>query len=540
ILAETTTDGDGVARFAAPLTHGTGSSAPSSIHLFGPGDDFATLDLEAAAFDLSDRGVSGAPHPGPLDGFIWTDRGIYRPGETVQAMALLRDDAGRPADFPARVTVKRPNGQVFLQTTAPRLADDAIRVPITLSAGAAIGTWTIELRSDPDADPIATAGFRVDAFVPDRLAVDLGPVPGPLLPGRPFALPLTARFLYGAPGAGLSGKASIRLTWNDDPFPALKGYGVGLAGETYAPDAQDVDIADTDGEGHSTIAISVPRAPDTTHPIKASVTAEIDDPSGHASRGKIDVPVRPSGNLIGVNPDFADNAIDANAEAGCEADRVAGKVGLDADQVAGRTDGNVDLAAARVAGWIVDLRGDARLDRMRGVGRARHADRDRRVALAVGVGDVDVLRVGRVGLAGQADAIALERRERVVIPGQADRRLARQSGAGRAVQETRREGQRERPAGQQRTGHRAEIDRDPVGHEGVDAEAGGGNRAGVGVGAQLDRPGADRGPGGQGDRHGDRVVSQPGGRRLQEHLSVGTVDGDPRREIGRASRVVAQ
>lgn len=318
ILAETTTDGDGVARFAAPLTHGTGSSAPSSIHLFGPGDDFATLDLEAAAFDLSDRGVSGAPHPGPLDGFIWTDRGIYRPGETVQAMALLRDDAGRPADFPARVTVKRPNGQVFLQTTAPRLADDAIRVPITLSAGAAIGTWTIELRSDPDADPIATAGFRVDAFVPDRLAVDLGPVPGPLLPGRPFALPLTARFLYGAPGAGLSGKASIRLTWNDDPFPALKGYGVGLAGETYAPDAQDVDIADTDGEGHSTIAISVPRAPDTTHPIKASVTAEIDDPSGHASRGKIDVPVRPSGNLIGVKPDFADNAIDANAEAGFE------------------------------------------------------------------------------------------------------------------------------------------------------------------------------------------------------------------------------
>ena len=221
-------------------------------------------------------------------------------------------------------------------------------------------------------------------------------------------------------------------------------------------------------------------------------------------------------------------------------DRVVGEVGLDADQVAGWADGNVDLAAARMARRIVDLGGDARLDRVRGVGRARHADRDRRVAVAVGVGNVDVLRVGRVGLAGQADAVALERRERIVIPGQADRRLARQARAGRAVQETRRERQRERPAGQQRAGHRAEVDRQTVGHEGVDAEAGGGERVGVGVGAQLDRPGADRGPGGQGDRHADRVIGQPRRRRLQEHLSVGTLDGDPRREIGRAAGVVAQ
>jgi uncharacterized protein YfaS (alpha-2-macroglobulin family) len=315
VLAETATDADGVARFAAPLTHGTGSSAPRSLHLFGPGDGFALLDLDAASFDLSDRGVSGAKHPGPLDAFIWTDRGIYRPGETVQAMAILRDDAGRPIDFPARVTVKRPNGQVFVQVTPPRLAEDAIRVPILLSAGAAIGNWTIELRSDPDADPIATADFRVDAFVPDRLAVDLGPVPGPLLSGRPFTLPVIARFLYGAPGADLSGKASIRLTWASDPFPTLAGYSVGLIGETYAPDAQNVNIANTDRAGHSSIAINVPRAPDTTHPIKASVAAEIDDPSGHASRGKIDIPVRPTNNLIGIKPGFADNAIDAGAEA---------------------------------------------------------------------------------------------------------------------------------------------------------------------------------------------------------------------------------
>ena len=116
ILGETTTDADGVGHFAAPLMHGDGPVAPRAIEVLG-GDDYTLLDLSGAAFDLSDRGVTGLPDPGPLDAYVWLDRGIYRPGETAQVMALLRDNAGRPADIPVHVIVKRPNGQVFLDAT---------------------------------------------------------------------------------------------------------------------------------------------------------------------------------------------------------------------------------------------------------------------------------------------------------------------------------------------------------------------------------------------------------------------------------------
>jgi uncharacterized protein YfaS (alpha-2-macroglobulin family) len=195
ILGEATTDADGVARFAAPLLAGEGSLAPAVLHAFGPDNDFAALDLNVAAFDLSDRGVTGAPDPGPLDAFVWLDRGIYRPGETVQVMALLRDNAGLPADIPAQVTVKRPNGQVFIRATPQRAADAALHLPVTLSGGAASGTWTVEVRADPAAAPIGHTEFRVDAFVPDRMAVDLGKLPASVSPGSVADIPITARFL---------------------------------------------------------------------------------------------------------------------------------------------------------------------------------------------------------------------------------------------------------------------------------------------------------------------------------------------------------
>lgn len=321
-LAETTTDAAGVGRFAAPLLRGTGPLAPRAIHLFA-GEDFAALDLDAASFDLSDRGVSGQPDPGPLDAFVWLDRGIYRPGETVQVMALLRDDAGAPVSLPAHVILRRPNGQVFSDTVPPAGPDASVHLPVTLSAGAAAGVWSVEVRADPQAPPIGRAEFRVDAFVPDRMAVEFGAVPGPLVVGTPLAVPVTARFLYGAPGAGLSGRATMRLVTDPQPFPALEGFATGLAGEIYAPDSTDLDLPDTDAQGRTTLTVAVKQAPDTTHALKAAVTAEVSDPSGHAAAASAEIKLRPAGPLIGIKPLFAGGAVDAGGEAAFDVIAVA-------------------------------------------------------------------------------------------------------------------------------------------------------------------------------------------------------------------------
>ena len=316
ILAQATTDAEGVARFPAPLLRGTGPQAPQSVH-DALGADFVALDLTSAAFDLSDRGVKGAPHPGPLDAFAWTDRGIYRPGETVQLMALLRDAAGAPVDVPATVVVvKRPNGQIFLSTVAPRGPDASVHLPVALSASAPAGTWTVELRADPARPPIGRVEFRVDAFVPDRMAVELTPA-GPIVPGQPYALPVTARYLYGAPAANLTGRASLVLKPDPDPPAALAGHRVGLDGEDFAPEGLEIDLPVTDAQGRAMLPILLRRAPDTTRPLRAELEVSVDDPSGRAAQARTSIPVRPAGNLIGIKPAFPDS-IDAGAEAAFE------------------------------------------------------------------------------------------------------------------------------------------------------------------------------------------------------------------------------
>jgi uncharacterized protein YfaS (alpha-2-macroglobulin family) len=316
-LAVAVTDADGVARFAAPLTRGRGGAAPHHVLARAEGGDLAFLDLTAAAFDLSDRGVDGRAHPGPLDAWAWTERGIYRPGETVNLLALLRTSAGEVADVPLTVRLRRPNGTVAQESVPPRGPGGAIALALPLSSGAPLGGWTIELLADAKAAPIGRAAFRVEDFVPDRLAVEITP-PAALVPGMPLPVSVSARFLYGAAAAGLAASGELLIVPDPDPFPTLSGWHFGLVQEAPDPLRLDVAMPATDAAGRSTATLVLPRAPDTTRPLRATLSVAVSEPGGRPTRAVANFPVRGEGPYIGIRPAFTGSAIAAGTEAAFE------------------------------------------------------------------------------------------------------------------------------------------------------------------------------------------------------------------------------
>lgn len=316
-LATAVTDADGAARFAAPLTRGRGGAAPHHVVARAEGGDLAFLDLTAAAFDLSDRGVDGRAHPGPLDAWAWTERGIYRPGETVNLLALLRTSGGEVADVPLTVRLRRPNGTVAQETVPPRGPGGAIALALPLAPGAPLGGWTIELLADAGAAPIGRAGFRVEDFVPDRLAVEIAP-PAALVPGTPLAVPVAARFLYGAAAAGLAASGELLVVPDPEPFPALGGWQFGLVQEAPDPVRLDVAMPATDAAGRSTATLLLPRAPDTTRPLRGTLAVSVTEPGGRPTRATATFPVRTESPFIGIRPAFTGGAVAAGTEAGFE------------------------------------------------------------------------------------------------------------------------------------------------------------------------------------------------------------------------------
>jgi alpha-2-macroglobulin len=322
-LARVKTDEQGRARFPEGLARGTGGRQPVAAMAY-LGADYALLSLTRAAFDLSDRGVGGRATPGPMDAFGYTDRGVYRQNETVHVAVLVRDDKTEAVGgLPLTVTVRRPTGTVYRTDVVTTSAAGGATLTLPLSATAPLGGWIVEFRADPKADPIGTAEFQVDDFVPERLAVELSS-PAPWIePGKPAEILAKVRFLYGPPAAGLDGEAEVLLKADDQPFPAFKDYRFGLIQERIDGRLDKLTFPATDAAGESRIAVKLPPQPDTTRPLKASVYVTASEPGGRPTRQTIDVPVRTQAYAIGIKPRFADDRIAEGQAAGFDVIAVA-------------------------------------------------------------------------------------------------------------------------------------------------------------------------------------------------------------------------
>src|SRR5438132_1676422 len=223
-LAAGTSDAGGIARIPGGLLRGRGGDEPFVVTTLGPDNDFNFLEVGRAAFDLSDRGVSGRAQPGPVDGFLYTDRGIYRPGETVELMVLVRDDkADATSGLPVSLRLLRPDGieveRRVLSANAPGNRAGAYHQSFALARDARIGAWQIELRLDPKAPPIGKAEFRVEDFVPPQLRVEPAAAGELIRPGEAFPVEVTARYNYVAPEAGLGHEAETGIEIADNTIP---------------------------------------------------------------------------------------------------------------------------------------------------------------------------------------------------------------------------------------------------------------------------------------------------------------------------------
>ena len=93
-ILDTVVSKNGKAFFPASVLRGQGGLEAKAIYAYGAHDDFTVLDLSKSAHDLSDRGVEGRESPNYYDAFIYSNRGIFRPGESMDFHTLLRDKIG--------------------------------------------------------------------------------------------------------------------------------------------------------------------------------------------------------------------------------------------------------------------------------------------------------------------------------------------------------------------------------------------------------------------------------------------------------------
>lgn len=307
VLGTAKTDGNGYARFDAGLGKGQGGNAPGLVTA-SLAEDYGFLDLKQTAFDLSDRGVKGRVAPAGLDAYLYTERGVYRSGETVYLTSLLRDAKGAAVTgLPLTIVVKRPDGVEYRRRQVEDQGAGGRAHSIQLVSGSATGTWRVLAYSDPKGQAIGETSFLVEDYVPERLELTLTPKAPLLQAGQPAELDVNARYLYGAPGSELDVTGSMTIRAADaSAIPGFKDYQVGLTDEAFEPvQSEFEESTTTDATGKATISNPVQQA-DTNRPLEVEMTVRVGEPGGRAIARSVTMPIVPKGAAIGVKKLFRD------------------------------------------------------------------------------------------------------------------------------------------------------------------------------------------------------------------------------------------
>jgi uncharacterized protein YfaS (alpha-2-macroglobulin family) len=319
VLGTATADANGYARFDGALARGEGGLQPALLVAENGTGEYAFLDLTTNAFDLTDRGVKGREAPGPLDGFLYTERGVYRPGEEVHVTALVRDKAGRAESLPVTLIVTRPDGVEYRRYTLQDKGLGGRELSLTVPASAQTGTWRAKLHADPASDALTQVSFLVEDFVPERLDMKLEAPTAALTPLSPQIVKATGRYLYGPPATDLAIEGDIVVKPSGADVAGYPGFQFGQADETIEPVRKPLDEAvTTDKDGKADITITLPQVPHTAKPLEASVMLRLRETGGRTIERTLTLPVDLHEARLGLKPLFKAQELDENQTASFE------------------------------------------------------------------------------------------------------------------------------------------------------------------------------------------------------------------------------
>ncbi len=313
VLSATRTDAEGRVSIPGALLRGEHGQAAKVVSAYDVGGGFAWLQVDAPSLDLSDLDVKGRAVPAGNDAFVWTDRGVYRPGETIHLGALLRDrDAMPVTGLPASVHVVRPDGIEVEAKPIDLSAAAGGTLDYSVPDNAISGTWRLWV-SAGDKRSAGQTEVSVQDFVPPRLEAKVASAATALTPEGALSAHVSADYFYGSPGADLSGSLEATLQAAEQPFKGLDGFAFGLANEPFLPRALKAEDFTTDTKGEADVELKADALPDTSHPLQVALRATVNDVDGRPAVAQATSALHTGERFVGIRRGFKDLADGATA-----------------------------------------------------------------------------------------------------------------------------------------------------------------------------------------------------------------------------------
>ena len=264
--------------------------------------DLSYLEVDPNVLSEADFDVQGRPYlSNGYEAFVYTDRGVYRPGEKVFLRAIVRAAAvAVPEQFPVTVSIKRPDGKEFKKLTGILSDLSTLDLAVDIPDYAPTGEYQAQLLVPGNDQPIGETKFNIEEFVPDSLKVTVKTAADSYHLSDVVPLMVKVRESFGAAASGRNIAVSYQLNPVDFGPKGFEDFSFVDDSIKYKPENIEIQNKASDTEGQGYFELELPKNLTVPSSLEASIKTVVSEIGGHAVTNYSSVKVHPYLYYIGI------------------------------------------------------------------------------------------------------------------------------------------------------------------------------------------------------------------------------------------------
>ena len=253
---------------------------------------------DGSALSVSHFDVGGSTIQGGIKGFLYGERGVWRPGDPMYLTFILMDNGRLPSNHPVRFELVNPRGQLVETINQTSSLNGFYSFHVSTSPDDPTGNWLAKVK-------IGGVTFektlRVESVMPNRLKIqlDLGEKATALAVGE-LRGEISANWLHGAIAKYLKADMEVNYMPGRTKFDQYTNYVFDDPVRRYEPESQIIFEGELDENGKAafqTILRSDIRSPGM---LTAQFTTRVFESGGAFSTDRFRIPFHPYDRYIGI------------------------------------------------------------------------------------------------------------------------------------------------------------------------------------------------------------------------------------------------
>ncbi|HHS50548.1 MAG TPA: alpha-2-macroglobulin family protein, partial [candidate division Zixibacteria bacterium] len=258
---------------------------------------FREMMLGTSLFD-----VGGATEPpDDIRAFIYTERGVFRPGDDFNLTAIFRNSEGTfPKNHPVELELFNPRGRKVSTRMIRESEDGWYNFPLATDENAPTGFWRAELTVG---EKKFVHHVRIETVVPYRIRTNITTKPERLTPlDDKLIAEISANYLFGNPAVGLGAKVKLSIRPFELSLDTHKGFVFTNEMQKFEPitlPSRDVKL---DSEGKAAVQWELPKVESVPSALTVEVSADVFERGGRAVPAEKKIPFEVYSRYVGIQP----------------------------------------------------------------------------------------------------------------------------------------------------------------------------------------------------------------------------------------------